>query len=604
MHAVLLLALAAPVAMKYNEVREVAPGVFFRYSSIHPTDTKVVFGGSNNIWVVFDEYVAVIDANFPKEASDVIAAIRKTTKKPIRYVLDTHHHGDHAWGNAVWIKEGATVISSRQCAKLLRDTGPGDWEREAKNPKGRKDVKEGKLGFPALLFDDKLVLDDGVQRIEFLRLGHSHTIGDAVAWLPKQRILCTGDACVNGPYNYMGHSDSASWVRCLERMEGLGPKLVLPGHGLPEDKALLARQKRYFADLRAYVKKGIADGKDVKDLARDIDFPWYKEWTTVKPAEDNVKHVYAEFMGTTAPWDLEAELGLTAGPSPTKDTEGWKKPKRIVVPAGLLPGELAQLKRAAPEVEYLPARNAAEAAKLAAEADAVVGFASADIAAVKGLRWAQAGPEDDLAAIKGGGPTITESRRVNGPGLAERTFSLMLSLSRGRSELRGKTLLLVGLGGPGRQIARRADAFGMRVRAIDDRPGDKPDEVVSLEKMDRLKDRLAEADVVALALPLTEATKGVVGAKEMAAMKKGAYLVNAAGAALIDLEAYKGVKHLGGLGLDAALPEGHFLRGRDGVVVLKDEAVPEARERTWRLWRENVRRFAAGEPLLAVVPVK
>jgi glyoxylase-like metal-dependent hydrolase (beta-lactamase superfamily II) len=77
---------AEPLKMKFDEVREVAPGVFFRYSAISPTDSSV-FGGSNNIWVVFDEYVAVIDANFPKEAADVIAAIRKTTKKPIRYVL-------------------------------------------------------------------------------------------------------------------------------------------------------------------------------------------------------------------------------------------------------------------------------------------------------------------------------------------------------------------------------------------------------------------------------------------------------------------------------------------------------------------------------------
>src|SRR5262245_51654441 len=74
-----------PPAMKFNEVREIAPGVFFRYSSISPTDMSI-FGGSNNIWVVFEDFVAVIDANFPKEAADVIAAIRKTTNKPIRYV--------------------------------------------------------------------------------------------------------------------------------------------------------------------------------------------------------------------------------------------------------------------------------------------------------------------------------------------------------------------------------------------------------------------------------------------------------------------------------------------------------------------------------------
>src|ERR1700722_10755269 len=92
----------APPKMKFNEVREVAPGVFFRYSAISATDKSVVFGGSNNIWILFDDYVFAFDANFPEGAAEVVAAIRKTTDKPIRYVMDSHHHGDHAYGNAVF----------------------------------------------------------------------------------------------------------------------------------------------------------------------------------------------------------------------------------------------------------------------------------------------------------------------------------------------------------------------------------------------------------------------------------------------------------------------------------------------------------------------
>ena len=101
--------------MKFNDVKEIAPGVFFRYSSISATDTKVPFGGSNNIWIVFKEYVVVVDANFPKEAEDVLAAIKKTTDKPVKYVFDTHHHGDHAWGNTIWAKAGAPAQGQR-CA--------------------------------------------------------------------------------------------------------------------------------------------------------------------------------------------------------------------------------------------------------------------------------------------------------------------------------------------------------------------------------------------------------------------------------------------------------------------------------------------------------
>src|SRR5213596_2101835 len=132
----------APPVMKFNDVQEVAPGVFFRYASISATDKSVPFGGCNNVWVVFRDYVVVIDANFPKEAGDVLAAVKKTTDKPVRYVLDTHHHGDHAYGNAVWATAGAKILGQTQCARLLRLNGPKQWEEAAR---GRKDLAGSEL---------------------------------------------------------------------------------------------------------------------------------------------------------------------------------------------------------------------------------------------------------------------------------------------------------------------------------------------------------------------------------------------------------------------------------------------------------------------------
>src|SRR6266496_3278327 len=146
--------------LKFNEVREIAPGVFFRYSQISATDKSVVFGGSNNIWIVFEDYVLVFDANFPKEAGDVIDALKKTTDKPIRYVLDSHHHGDHAYGNAVFAKAGATVVAQTRCAQLLRINGPKEFADAGKGKGGRKDVADSLLKVPDLIFDDKLVFDD------------------------------------------------------------------------------------------------------------------------------------------------------------------------------------------------------------------------------------------------------------------------------------------------------------------------------------------------------------------------------------------------------------------------------------------------------------
>lgn len=150
------------------------PGVFFRYSSISATDKAIPFGGSNNIWVVFEDHVLVYDANFPKEAGDVMEAIRKTTDKPIRYVLDSHHHGDHAYGNAVFVKAGATIVAQANCARWLRDKGAKEFAEAGQGPTGRKDIAESSLKVPSMVFDDNLVLDDGKQRAELLFLGHAY----------------------------------------------------------------------------------------------------------------------------------------------------------------------------------------------------------------------------------------------------------------------------------------------------------------------------------------------------------------------------------------------------------------------------------------------
>jgi len=630
--SLLLVAVPAPGAdeppkMKFNEVKEIAPGVFFRFSSIGPEGSKIPFGGSNNVWVVFEDYVVVIDANFPKEAADVVAAVKKTTDKPIRYVFDTHHHGDHAYGNAVYVKEGASVIAQANCARLLRVDGPEEFKKAGEGPAGRKDIKESTLKVPTVVFDDKLVLDDGKQRVEFLFFGHAHTSGDACAWLPKHRILCTGDACVNGPYNYMGHSDSASWIRALEKMQQRDVKWVVPGHGSVAGKDLLARQQRYFVELRQQVQKGIDAGKDLEEIIKSIDMPWYKEWTTVTPAGDNVKHVYAELTGGVMPWDFTEEFGIVEGPSPSKKDKNWKKPRRIVVSSGLMPAKLQELKRVAREIEFVPAKNAEEAARLAVDADAVLGFCTKDIVkAGTNLRWIQVGsagvetylfPEIARSKI-----ALTNTQRLYGPNVADQSFALLLSLTRGLpvqawklpagkpQELNGKSMLVVGLGGIGTQIARRANAFGMRVMAIDPKDMDRPDFVFSLDKPAKLKELLRKADVVVLACPLMKETEGMFGAEQFQAMKPTAYFINIARGKIVQTKALVEAlekKQIAGAGLDVTepepLPEGHALWKLPNCLISPHVGgqSPEAMDRQWRLWRENVRRFAIGEPLLCVV---
>jgi phosphoglycerate dehydrogenase-like enzyme/glyoxylase-like metal-dependent hydrolase (beta-lactamase superfamily II) len=627
--AVASLVACAPAAddlpkMKFGDVKEVAPGVFFRYSAISATDKAVVFGGSNNTWVVFRDYVVVIDANFPQGAQEVIDAVKKTTDKPIRYVFDTHHHGDHAYGNAVFDKIGAGIIATANCARLLRIDGPKQFEEAGKGPTGRKDVAESTLKVPNVIFDDKLVLDDGTQRIEFLFLGHAHTAGDGFAYLPRHKILCTGDACVNGAFNFLGHSDTASWIRVLERAQQLDVNLICPGHGQVAGKDLLETQKRYFIDLRNEVQKGIDAGKNGEDIGKAIDMPWYKEWTGVQPTGPNVQYVYDELTGRVAPWDLAEDYGIYEGPSPTKDSPGYKAPRKIVVPSGLMPARLQELKLIAPQVEFIPAKSAEDAAKVVEDADAVVGFCTSDIVkAGKDLRWIQAGHagvEKELSdEVVRSNVVLTNTARISGPNTADQAFALLLDLTRNlkdgskeapRAELNGKTMLVVGLGGIGVQVARRAQAFGMRVMAIDPKEMDRPASVFSLDKPDRMMDRLAQADVAVLCCPLTKETAGMMGPKQFDAMKPTAYLINVGRGGLVQTPALVEAlqkKHLAGAGLDVTdpepLPEKFPLRDMPNVVISPHVGgqSPEAAERQWELFRENVRRFTVGEPLLCVV---
>jgi phosphoglycerate dehydrogenase-like enzyme len=413
--------------------------------------------------------------------------------------------------------------------------------------------------------------------------------------------------------------------------------MVCPGHGPLAGNDLFGKQKRYFVELRQYVKKGIEAKQDAEAIAKKIDFPWYKDWTGVQPTGANVKYVYDELTGRTTPWDLVEDFGIYEGPSPKKNDPGWKAPRRIVVPSGLMPARLEELKLVAPEVEFIPAKNAEDAAKVVGDADAVLGYCTADLVkAGKQLRWIQAGHvgiEKELSKeLKDSSIVLTNTQRLSGAPAADQAFALLLTLTRrvivgqpkigtgsdlspvakevAPEELHGKTMLVVGLGGIGTQVSRRANAFGMRVLAVDPKVMERPDYVFSLDKPAKLLDLLPQADVVVLACPLTDETHGLMGAKQFAAMKKSAYLINVARGGLVQtpalIKALEG-KQLAGAGLDVTdpepLPGDSPLAGMANVVLSPHTGgkSPETNDRQWRLFRENVRRFVAGEQLLCVV---
>ena len=270
-------------------IHELAPGVFFR-----KTQTEPMFIGCNQGWVIFKEYVLVIDANFPNQADEVIKLIRQQTDKPIRYVFDTHYHGDHADGNVRYVELGASAIASERSRLEFETKGIAGFEQSQHD----KPDEYGALRYrqPDLYFPKKFVIDDGQQRVELIHFGHAHTLGDAVAWLPKHGILFTGDACVNGAFNYTGDSNTESWLTVLAAMEELPVKVVAPGHGELAGKELIGKQRRYFVELRAAIQKMIDDGRTLEQIKQQIDLPFYLAWTGVhvNTRDENIEHVYGE----------------------------------------------------------------------------------------------------------------------------------------------------------------------------------------------------------------------------------------------------------------------------------------------------------------------
>ena len=96
-----------------------------------------------------------------------------------------------------------------------------------------------------------MIFDDGKHRVELRYFGVGHTQGDGFAWLPKEKILFTGDAAVNGPFNFMGDGDSGAWIDTLAKAQQLGAAIVAPGHGPSGTGNVLEAQRAYFVALRA-----------------------------------------------------------------------------------------------------------------------------------------------------------------------------------------------------------------------------------------------------------------------------------------------------------------------------------------------------------------
>jgi phosphoglycerate dehydrogenase-like enzyme len=312
-----------------------------------------------------------------------------------------------------------------------------------------------------------------------------------------------------------------------------------------------------------------------------------------------------------------------------------RKRLKVIIPK-MNPEEISELQAAAPAVELVQCRNEDEAVERAVDADASYGFITSRVVrAGKSLRWVQqasAGVENlmKIPELVQSDIILCNMQRVYAPEIADQAIGYLLAFTRSLAhfvstqpsqewrssgpgvvldELMGKTLLVIGLGGIGSEIARRAAAFGMKVVATDPKVLERPLYVEELHKPAAFHSLLPRADVVASAVPLTNVSKKMIGAQEFAMMKPGVILINVSRGGVVDTKALIDAldrKHVAAAGLDVTdpepLPKGHPLWSRNVIITPHSAGQSPGGERRRReVLCENLRRFASGERLLNIV---
>ena len=302
--------------------------------------------------------------------------------------------------------------------------------------------------------------------------------------------------------------------------------------------------------------------------------------------------------------------------------------------------QLAELERSLPNLELVAAKSD-QILDVIGDCDAIIGLGYGGdrsrqiIQAGKKLRWVHstsAGVENTvwIPELKDSDIILTNAKIFQGPEIADHAFGLLLTLTRNLKqfnrrmdegweritpdlpiiELRHKTILIVGLGGIGTQIAQRASAFDMRVLAVD--PKDIPlmHIVERVVRPDQLHEVLPQADVVVSSVPHTAASEGMFGKKEFALMKDSVYFVNVSRGKVVQTEALVEALRSGKVraaGLDVTnpepLPKNHQLWKMNNVIITPHIATVsiQSRTRLLELIRSNIERFVTGRPMLNVV---
>lgn len=293
-------------------------------------------GDPNSGVVVGDEGVLVVDAQAtPDMARDVIARIRAVTDKPVTHVVLTHYHAVRVLGASGYA--GAQIIASDVTRDMIVERGAQDMASEiGRFPRlfrGKESIPG--LTWPHIVFHKRMTLWMGAREVQIIHVGRSHTAGDTVVWLPKERVLFAGDTVEFGATPYCGDAHFTDWPATLATIRALKPLKLVPGRGRSligekEVEEAISGTANFTSDLFAIARQAVADGKNLNATykqAMEAMRPKYGHWVIFEHCMPfNVSRAYDETRGLDRPqiWTAERDLEMwraLEGNQPVKSAE-------------------------------------------------------------------------------------------------------------------------------------------------------------------------------------------------------------------------------------------------------------------------------------------
>ncbi len=266
------------------------------YAFIAPGPAASEGLGANSGFIVGSEGVLVVDSRYTAElARQLLDAVRSITDAPVRYVVNTHYHPDHAWGNSVFKEEGAVIVSQKETRADIEKYSPlyFDYYREARED-AYEQIKDVTVVLPDTTFDDELSIDLGGVVVMLRHFGPGHTNGDCVVFVPKDKVVFTGGLVTNGYHPNLGDegADFDNWIATLIRLGKMNMQYIVPAQGLVSGPEVLETCRAYFETLRDRCRDEIRKGSYVQIAALTIKVPGAEGYLQENLLPFNVRAVY------------------------------------------------------------------------------------------------------------------------------------------------------------------------------------------------------------------------------------------------------------------------------------------------------------------------